>query len=188
MPWNDAEGISNMSPSGNEPADIEEGEGSQYSEAGAVRLSRQITSVSPLPPSAEFAGYESTFPGAADRILNMAESAQAHNHVIQTEAITSHRMIIRRNFRLDFIGIPLLVLLAGWGMWSFSNLAASNNLDLRAFLLWVLPLLSVTGVVLSIGFRRRSNRPLKIGVQRAARGDMRRNNGCGARLGAGIRP
>ena len=30
----------------------------------------------PLPPAAEFAGYEATLPGAADRILGMAETEQ----------------------------------------------------------------------------------------------------------------
>ena len=30
----------------------------------------------PLPPSHEFASYEKTLPGAADRILRMAEEAQ----------------------------------------------------------------------------------------------------------------
>lgn len=145
-----------MSLSRNKPTDIDEGRKTESSEHGLISISGQITSVSPLPSSDEFAGYERTLSGAADRILSMAEHAQEHNHKMQSEGVNSHRMIIRRNFWLDVIGIVLVVLLAGWGMWSVSPFAASSNVELGTAILWVLPLLSVTGIVLSVGFRRRS--------------------------------
>jgi uncharacterized membrane protein len=41
----------------------------------------------PLPPSAEFAKYETTLPGAADRILKMAEQQSTHRQEIEKMAI-----------------------------------------------------------------------------------------------------
>ncbi|WP_254908530.1 DUF2335 domain-containing protein [Halomonas citrativorans] len=41
---------------------------------------RSLTYSGPLPPSSEMERYESIMPGAADRILFMAEQQQKHRH------------------------------------------------------------------------------------------------------------
>jgi uncharacterized membrane protein len=43
-------------------------------------VSQQVTYVGPLPPANEFAKYESALPGAADRILLIAEKEMEHRH------------------------------------------------------------------------------------------------------------
>ena len=56
----------------------------------ALSARRQQVSVerrAPLPPIEEFRGYEEVLPGAADRILTMAEERAAHHRSIQV-----HRM------------------------------------------------------------------------------------------------
>lgn len=50
-------------------------DGQPVGHSGIARM--EMTAMSgPLPPSHEFASYEKTLPGAADRILRMAEEAQ----------------------------------------------------------------------------------------------------------------
>ncbi|MHB8129171.1 MAG: DUF2335 domain-containing protein [Mobilitalea sp.] len=39
-----------------------------------------MTYEGPLPPASEFERYERVCPGAADRILSMAENEEAHRH------------------------------------------------------------------------------------------------------------
>ena len=44
----------------------------------------------PIPPPEILAGYEKALPGAADRILAMAESQQKHRHGMESKVFDSH--------------------------------------------------------------------------------------------------
>lgn len=81
---------------------------------GVVTASQQVMQYSaPIPPSVEFAGYERTLEGAANRILEMAEKEQAHrieieklayeNTATNNEKIHEQNMInIDKYYRNDF--------------------------------------------------------------------------------------
>jgi uncharacterized membrane protein len=73
----------------------------------------------PLPSAAEFARYEATLPGAADRIVAMTEREQAHRHDLQGQAIRADIRLKGRGqlFALAALIMSLLVvaLLAYWG-------------------------------------------------------------------------
>lgn len=42
----------------------------------------------PLPPAREFANYDRALPGAAERILSMAEKEQGHRHGIEKDVVS----------------------------------------------------------------------------------------------------
>lgn len=55
-----------------------------------VSMSQSFTG--PLPPPEALANYEQASPGAADRILRMAEGQQQHRHGLERQAVSSeHR-------------------------------------------------------------------------------------------------
>lgn len=62
----------------------------------------------PLPPPGVLQGYEDVVPGAAERIIAMAESEQNHRHHIQRESTNKHYAFRRTG---QFFG--LLVALGG---------------------------------------------------------------------------
>lgn len=57
-----------------------------------VVIGRQVSFVGPLPPPEVFSAYEDTLPGAADRILAMAEKQSSHRQEMESKALgTSSR-------------------------------------------------------------------------------------------------
>lgn len=68
---------------------------------------RQITYMGPLPPPQVLAGYNDVVPGAADRIIVMAEKQMTHRHEMENKVISSD--IIRSYAGL---GAGLIVTLA----------------------------------------------------------------------------
>ena len=65
----------------------------------------------PLPPPAQLAGYETVLPGAAERIMSMAEQQQDHRQGLETKAMD--HMAWRSNMGLfTAAGIALAVLAA----------------------------------------------------------------------------
>lgn len=77
----------------------------------AVASQQQISSFhfsGPLPPSAELARYEETLPGAADRILKMAESQSLHRQDLEGRVIGSD---IKRADRGQIYGFILSALI-----------------------------------------------------------------------------
>jgi uncharacterized membrane protein len=50
-------------------------------------VSQTMTYIGPLPTSSEFAGYDKALPGAADRILSLAEQEASHRHKVQDETV-----------------------------------------------------------------------------------------------------
>lgn len=67
----------------------------------------------PLPPAAEFALYEKTMPGAADRILTMAEAEQKHRHAMQSIALQAEARDTRRGMLLAASMGALTLLIGG---------------------------------------------------------------------------
>lgn len=55
----------------------------------AVVRHESMTYEGPLPPSAEYERYERTCPGAANRILAMAENEEAHRHQTENKIVNS---------------------------------------------------------------------------------------------------
>ncbi|MEW6490361.1 MAG: DUF2335 domain-containing protein [Thermodesulfobacteriota bacterium] len=67
----------------------------------------------PLPPPDAFEHYERTLPGAANRILAMAERQEAHRHAIEGDAV---RAKIRQAYVGQAAGFLLAVTAIGGGM------------------------------------------------------------------------
>ena len=59
-----------------------------------VSVERSISHAGPLPPASEFKGYEDVLPGAADRILSLAEKEQSirSKQSEETASISKHRI------------------------------------------------------------------------------------------------
>ncbi|SER72640.1 Uncharacterized membrane protein [Vreelandella subterranea] len=82
------------SPTGNEPNQ------SLKSEQGIHALEAQsLTYSGPLPPSSEMQRYEAITPGAADRILVMAEQQQRHRHEQESKENDANLRIAESNIR-----------------------------------------------------------------------------------------
>lgn len=62
-------------------------------QAGQLVARQSISYTGPLPPAAEFDRYESTLPGAAHRILAMAESQSSHRWQIERQQADTTREI-----------------------------------------------------------------------------------------------
>lgn len=54
-----------------------------------LAMSESISFNGPLPPPEYLHGYEQTLPGAADRVISMAEKEQAHRHKEENKIITT---------------------------------------------------------------------------------------------------
>lgn len=67
----------------------------------------------PLPPPAHFEKYDGILPGAAERILAMAENEQKHRHQLNHKVEQSARRGLRYGF---WFGLWSLVL-AGFFVW-----------------------------------------------------------------------
>jgi len=68
------------------------------------------THIGPLPPASEFADYNSALPGAADRILTMAE--QASTHIRESEAAMI-KGAIKSDARGQYFGFVITLLSLG---------------------------------------------------------------------------
>jgi len=68
------------------------------------------THIGPLPPASEFANYDSALPGAADRILTMAEQASAHIRESETAMIKG---AIKSDARGQYFGFITTLLSLG---------------------------------------------------------------------------
>lgn len=61
-----------------------------------IEISRQVTFArsAPLPPPQEFEGFERILPGSAERILNMAEAQQFHQHHMEIQSLSIDKLRI----------------------------------------------------------------------------------------------
>ena len=145
---------------------------------GVVRSQREVVSVTeeawlgPLPNPDDFQRYEDTEPGAANRILTMAENEQRHNHdALRSEQQHHHdvtlneqkhnhemtRMTIAGNDRRSYLGIVLafLIAMAGIGCGTFLSAIGREGIG-AAFV--VAPLVSLAGVFIYGTQSRRAER------------------------------
>jgi len=58
----------------------------------------------PLPPAHAMADYDRVLPGAAERIMQMAEREQAHRHTVQEEQLTQGKSLATGYLRQDSQG------------------------------------------------------------------------------------
>lgn len=78
----------------------------------------------PLPPPEDFAGYENVHPGTAERILAMAERAQAHRHKQESRTVIGEYGIRIMGQVGALMTIALLVALVGYCAYLKQPLAA----------------------------------------------------------------
>jgi uncharacterized membrane protein len=69
----------------------------------------------PIPPPSFFEAYERTLPGAADRILGMAEAEQRHRHRMD-ETVVKAEISGTKAVRLIGLTLALVVLVGGIGL------------------------------------------------------------------------
>jgi uncharacterized membrane protein len=69
----------------------------------AVQVQTTQTMVGPLPPPTILEGYEKTCPGAADRIIKMAELEQSHRHVQEGRFLRHSSSLIALGQILGFL-------------------------------------------------------------------------------------
>jgi uncharacterized membrane protein len=72
----------------------------------------------PLPSPEDLASYESVVKGAGERILKMAESAQAHEQSQENRILDLSDTVQRQGFTLNLLGATtgLIVVLSGVGL------------------------------------------------------------------------
>ena len=72
-----------------------------YADVTAIRASWRA----PLPPPNALARYNDVLPGAAERILQMAERQQEQDHNAQMEAIGIERTVVVSDARRAYLGL-----------------------------------------------------------------------------------
>lgn len=128
------------------PDDLDEG--TQNGETNQVVEIRRGLFSGPLPPPQVLQGYEDTLPGAAERILHMAEQEQKHRHGFDDEL---GRSVTRQQERGQI----------------FAFLLGAGALGLAAFMVWSgHPGYAITTTIAAIGtlaasliYRRRAKSP-----------------------------
>lgn len=58
----------------------------------------------PLPPAHAMADYDRVLPGAAERIMQMAEREQSHRHSVQQEQLTQSKFLATSYMQQDTLG------------------------------------------------------------------------------------
>jgi len=118
--------------------------------SGVVVTHASVQISGPLPPPEAFRGYEDVVPGAADRILKMAEGEQVHRHQVETRQL-------RYTVSLAALGQVFALTIGLSGIVSGAVLALrGQNLNGLAFL--VTSLATLVGVYIH-GQRKASRAP-----------------------------
>lgn len=74
----------------------------------------QVTYSGPIPPAAQFAQYEQVCPGAADRLLRMAEGQQAHRQHLEAAVVGGNLKAQTRGAWFAFVLALGVLGLGGW--------------------------------------------------------------------------
>lgn len=104
----------------------------QPAERGAAQLQIEHFqfSAGPLPQPETLGGYEDIVPGAADRIITMAENQLAHRHEQDTERLGHESTRLSADIKLEGRGqwmafvVALTALLGGMGLLAFDKSVA----------------------------------------------------------------
>ena len=70
---------------------------------GQVEIAHSVSVSGPLPPPEFFRAYEDTLPGAADRILAMAERQQEHRQSQESIRLNMNNALVRRGQWMAFL-------------------------------------------------------------------------------------
>ncbi len=68
----------------------------------------------PLPSAKEFQRYDQALPGAADRILAMAEREQTHRHAIEHHVVTEDVRLKKRSPWFAFVALCAMLAVVGY--------------------------------------------------------------------------
>ena len=115
-------------------------ESAQIVRAASHELHQQIMHSGPLPSPETLAGYEQVLPGAAERILHMAEQQQDHRQVIEKAVVFGNvrdqRLGVVFAFLLGVAGISCgtAIILLGHPLGGFSVLLAALASLVTAFI------------------------------------------------------
>ncbi|MGD9670774.1 MAG: DUF2335 domain-containing protein [Hyphomicrobiaceae bacterium] len=94
----------------------------------------------PIPPATEFEKYEAVLPGAADRILKMAETQAQHRHSLES-------FVVRASAFSSLVGTisALIIVLAGFAGGVYLIL---NGFSVQGFVALFGPLAAIVGAFL----------------------------------------
>ena len=116
---------------------------SQAVQRGIVQVDTEWNA--PLPSPIDFRGYEDTLPGAANRILEMAENEQDHRHQRELSALEIARTSIVGDSWKSRSGMALGFALGVTGIACGTYLSASGH-DISGMALFLASLASLVGV------------------------------------------
>ena len=85
----------------------------------------QKTHQGPLPAPDDYAHYEAVHPGAAERILRMAESNQQHRHMLESEALRRDYSLQARGQMFAIAALIAMLALIGFTFWVGQPIAGS---------------------------------------------------------------
>lgn len=74
----------------------------------------------PLPPPGMLAQYNALVPGAADRILRMAEEQQSHRHEMESSVVRRNLDAQVRGQRMSFM-ISVIVIVGGFALMAYGK-------------------------------------------------------------------
>ena len=66
----------------------------------------------PLPTPGDLERYESVLPGAADRILKMAESVQDNRHELNRMSLETERLVVLEDSKRSYLGVMSALLIS----------------------------------------------------------------------------
>lgn len=88
-----------------------------------VLIGRQVSFAGPLPPPEVFSAYENALPGAADRILAMAEKQSSHRQEIEGKALESSSRQGTLGQVFAFILSLVVIIIGGFLIYSDKNIS-----------------------------------------------------------------
>ena len=80
----------------------------------------------PLPPPRQLGQYDQVLPGAAERIMTMAENEQTHRHMNESRLIGGEIRLKFTGQIAAFAALILMILLVGFMVWSGNPIQAAS--------------------------------------------------------------
>lgn len=107
------------------PEAVESGPGSAVVSFAAEQ---RVTFAGPLPPPLVLGQYEEICPGAADRIISMAEHQSAHRQKLESAVVASNCEGQRRGPLFGFALASMVILIGGLLLWNGRDVAGLTAL------------------------------------------------------------
>lgn len=119
----------------------------------------------PLPPPRQLIQYDEALPGAAERIMTMAENEQSHRHLNESRLVKGEIVLKFVGQAAAFLALILMILLVGY--------MVRSGYPIQAASLGVVMITGVVGLFLAPKFFQRSDpaevKPLPKPKKRVAR-------------------